>query len=68
MSDTIVDNITNLDRVLYPKESLINFNNVVTLLPGGFYIFRPLLDIAAAWVPVLFLLFAFLWQSAIGFR
>lgn len=47
---------------------LIRFNNVENLLPGGFYIFRPLLDIAAAWVPILFLLFAFLWQSAVGFR
>ena len=44
------------------------FNNITNLLPGGFYIFRPLVDIAAAWVPILFLLFAFLWQSAAGFR
>lgn len=48
--------------------TLTHFNNVENLLPGGFYIFRPLLDIAAAWVPILFLLLAFLWQSAVGFR
>lgn len=36
-------------------------------LPGGFEVFNPIADILPI-IPVLFLLLAFVWQSAVGFR
>nr|AYR05840.1 photosystem II protein K [Lithothamnion sp.] len=36
-------------------------------LPEAYVIFRPLVDILPV-IPVFFLLLAFVWQAAIGFR
>lgn len=36
-------------------------------LPEAYIIFRPLIDILPV-IPVFFLLLAFVWQAAIGFR
>ena len=36
-------------------------------LPEAYMIFRPLVDILPV-IPVFFLLLAFVWQAAIGFR
>lgn len=38
-----------------------------TKLPEAYAIFRPLIDILPI-IPVLFLLMAFVWQAAVGFR
>nr|YP_010335938.1 photosystem II protein K [Tsunamia transpacifica]UNJ14344.1 photosystem II protein K [Tsunamia transpacifica] len=36
-------------------------------LPEAYMVFRPLIDILPI-IPVLFLLMAFVWQAAVGFR
>ena len=40
---------------------------ILTKLPEAYAIFRPLVDILPV-IPVFFLLLAFVWQAAIGFR
>ena len=40
---------------------------IVAKLPEAFEIFSPLVDILPS-IPVLFLLLAFVWQAAVGFR
>nr|YP_009745175.1 photosystem II protein K [Halymenia maculata]QIG87185.1 photosystem II protein K [Halymenia maculata] len=40
---------------------------IFTKLPEAYVIFRPLVDILPV-IPVFFLLLAFVWQAAIGFR
>nr|QCI09157.1 photosystem II protein K [Inkyuleea mariana] len=40
---------------------------ILTKLPEAYMIFRPLVDILPV-IPVFFLLLAFVWQAAIGFR
>nr|QCI07274.1 photosystem II protein K [Hypnea pannosa] len=40
---------------------------LLTQLPEAYVIFRPLVDILPV-IPVFFLLLAFVWQAAIGFR
>ena len=40
---------------------------LVSNLPEAYMIFRPLVDILPI-IPVFFLLLAFVWQAAIGFR
>nr|YP_009315175.1 Photosystem II protein K [Titanophycus setchellii]SCW23630.1 Photosystem II protein K [Titanophycus setchellii] len=40
---------------------------VMSKLPDAYAIFRPLVDILPV-IPVFFLLLAFVWQAAIGFR
>lgn len=40
---------------------------VLAKLPEAYAIFRPLIDILPV-IPVFFLLLAFVWQAAIGFR
>nr|QCI06272.1 photosystem II protein K [Dicranema revolutum] len=40
---------------------------ILTQLPEAYMIFRPLVDILPV-IPVFFLLLAFVWQAAIGFR
>ena len=39
----------------------------LTKLPEAYAMFRPLVDILPV-IPVFFLLLAFVWQAAIGFR
>nr|YP_008144855.1 photosystem II reaction center protein K [Grateloupia taiwanensis]YP_009488726.1 photosystem II reaction center protein K [Grateloupia filicina]YP_010502438.1 photosystem II reaction center protein K [Grateloupia turuturu]YP_010985955.1 photosystem II reaction center protein K [Grateloupia asiatica]AGO19854.1 photosystem II reaction center protein K [Grateloupia taiwanensis]AWD77460.1 photosystem II reaction center protein K [Grateloupia filicina]QHD45307.1 photosystem II reaction center p len=40
---------------------------ILTKLPEAYAMFRPLVDILPV-IPVFFLLLAFVWQAAIGFR
>nr|YP_009396440.1 photosystem II protein K [Polysiphonia scopulorum]ARW65626.1 photosystem II protein K [Polysiphonia scopulorum] len=40
---------------------------ILTKLPDAYLLFRPLVDILPI-IPVFFLLLAFVWQAAIGFR
>lgn len=40
---------------------------MLSKLPEAYLIFRPLIDILPV-IPVFFLLLAFVWQAAIGFR
>nr|YP_010338467.1 photosystem II protein K [Rhodaphanes brevistipitata]UNJ18417.1 photosystem II protein K [Rhodaphanes brevistipitata] len=40
---------------------------LLSKLPEAYAIFRPLIDILPV-IPVLFLLMAFVWQAAVGFR
>ena len=40
---------------------------IFTKLPETYAIFRPLIDILPI-IPIFFLLLAFVWQAAIGFR
>nr|YP_009369844.1 photosystem II reaction center protein K [Boldia erythrosiphon]ARO90532.1 photosystem II reaction center protein K [Boldia erythrosiphon] len=40
---------------------------ILTKLPETYLIFKPLIDIIPV-IPVLFLLLAFVWQAAVGFR
>nr|YP_010903109.1 photosystem II protein K [Hypnea pseudomusciformis]YP_010903905.1 photosystem II protein K [Hypnea musciformis]WCH55163.1 photosystem II protein K [Hypnea pseudomusciformis]WCH55562.1 photosystem II protein K [Hypnea pseudomusciformis]WCH56756.1 photosystem II protein K [Hypnea pseudomusciformis]WCH56956.1 photosystem II protein K [Hypnea musciformis] len=40
---------------------------LLTQLPEAYAVFRPLVDILPV-IPVFFLLLAFVWQAAIGFR
>lgn len=42
-------------------------NVIISKLPEAYAIFRPLVDILPV-IPVFFLLLAFVWQAAIGFR
>jgi len=39
----------------------------ITKLPAGFEVFSPIADVLPI-IPVLFLLLAFVWQGAVGFR
>nr|YP_010851058.1 photosystem II protein K [Aphanocladia stichidiosa]WGH14067.1 photosystem II protein K [Aphanocladia stichidiosa] len=39
----------------------------LTKLPDAYLLFRPLVDILPI-IPVFFLLLAFVWQAAVGFR
>nr|YP_009395622.1 photosystem II protein K [Vertebrata isogona]ARW64647.1 photosystem II protein K [Vertebrata isogona] len=39
----------------------------LTTLPEAYILFRPLVDILPV-IPIFFLLLAFVWQAAIGFR
>lgn len=40
---------------------------IFTKLPTAYMVFRPLVDLLPI-IPVFFLLLAFVWQAAIGFR
>nr|YP_010937703.1 photosystem II protein K [Palisada intermedia]WKW95780.1 photosystem II protein K [Palisada intermedia]WMP11873.1 Photosystem II reaction center protein K [Laurencia australis]WMP12084.1 Photosystem II reaction center protein K [Laurencia australis]CRF40152.1 Photosystem II protein K [Laurencia snackeyi] len=40
---------------------------VISKLPEAYVIFRPLVDILPI-IPIFFLLLAFVWQAAVGFR
>nr|QCI08059.1 photosystem II protein K [Plumaria plumosa] len=40
---------------------------IFTKLPEAYLMFRPLVDILPV-IPVFFLLLAFVWQAAVGFR
>jgi len=43
------------------------FSFLVAALPEAYQIFDPLVDILPV-IPVFFLLLAFVWQAAVGFR
>jgi len=45
----------------------MNVNFLIAALPEAYAAFRPIVDIMPS-IPVFFLLLAFVWQAAIGFR
>nr|WDB00682.1 photosystem II protein K [Cavernulicola chilensis] len=45
----------------------MNYMVLISQLPEAYSIFRPLVDILPV-IPLLFLLLAFVWQAAVGFR
>nr|BDA97195.1 photosystem II protein K [Cryptomonas borealis] len=40
---------------------------ILSKLPEAYSIFKPIVDVAPV-IPVFFLLLAFVWQAAVGFR
>lgn len=54
----------NIEKV---EEFYMLFTILFTKLPEAYSLFRPLVDILPV-IPVFFLLLAFVWQAAIGFR
>ena len=60
----------NLVRVFfYIREVNITMDMsfLLSALPEPFTVFRPIVDVMPA-IPVMFLLLAFVWQAAVGFR
>ena len=45
----------------------MDVNFLLAYLPEAYAAFRPIVDVMPA-IPVLFLLLAFAWQAAVGFR
>jgi len=45
----------------------MSINFILAILPAPYGMFRPLIDIMPV-IPLLFLLLAFVWQAAIGFK
>jgi len=45
----------------------MDVNLLLAYLPEAYAMFRPIVDIMPA-IPVFFLLLAFVWQAAVGFR
>jgi photosystem II PsbK protein len=55
---------------LYQVKRLLNYMTETLLLaklPEAYAIFKPIIDVAPV-IPVFFLLLAFVWQAAVGFR
>jgi photosystem II PsbK protein len=53
----------------FSKEVIYNMAETLLLakLPEAYAIFKPIIDVAPV-IPVFFLLLAFVWQAAVGFR
>jgi photosystem II PsbK protein len=49
------------------RYNFMQFTLIIAKLPEAYAMFRPLVDILPV-IPVFFLLLAFVWQAAIGFR
>jgi photosystem II PsbK protein len=45
----------------------MDVNFLLSALPEPYGVFRPIVDVMPA-IPVFFLLLAFVWQAAVGFR
>ena len=45
----------------------MNVNFLISYLPEAYEAFRPIVEVMPV-IPVLFLLLAFVWQAAVGFR
>ena len=45
----------------------MDMNFLLSALPEPYTVFRPIADVMPA-IPVFFLLLAFVWQAAVGFR
>jgi photosystem II PsbK protein len=45
----------------------MDINFLIAALPEPYTAFRPIVDVMPA-IPVFFLLLAFVWQAAVGFR
>jgi|TARA_B110000444_G_scaffold254865_1_gene288107 photosystem II PsbK protein len=45
----------------------MDVNILLSALPEPYAVFRPIVDVMPA-IPVFFLLLAFVWQAAVGFR
>ena len=53
----------------FSKEVIQDMTEILLLakLPEAYAIFKPIIDVAPV-IPVFFLLLAFVWQAAVGFR
>ena len=64
----IVFNIRTYNIFPY-EEVYLNMEGIFLLakLPEAYAVFKPIIDVAPV-IPVFFLLLAFVWQAAVGFR
>ena len=71
-------NINKKFKEFYTKINIINLRNLIqtylvmetlllSRLPEAYVVFSPIVDVLPV-IPVFFLLLAFVWQAAIGFR
>ena len=71
-------NINKKFKEFYTKINIINLKNFIQIyllmetllisrLPDAYVVFSPIVDVLPI-IPVFFLLLAFVWQAAIGFR
>jgi len=71
-------NINKKFKEFYTKINIINLRNLIQIylfmetlllsrLPEAYVVFSPIVDVLPV-IPVFFLLLAFVWQAAIGFR
>jgi photosystem II PsbK protein len=71
-------NINKKFKEFYTKINIINLRNLIQIyllmetlllsrLPEAYVVFSPIVDVLPI-IPVFFLLLAFVWQAAIGFR
>jgi len=57
-----------LHKFSFLKSSIkMDVNFLLSALPEPYTAFRPIVDVMPV-IPVLFLLLAFVWQAAVGFR
>lgn len=54
-------------NIIYRGNNKMNVNFLISYLPEAYAAFRPIIDVMPV-IPVLFLLLAFVWQAAVGFR
>jgi photosystem II PsbK protein len=61
--------IQSLQTILFQVKRSQNMTEILFLakLPEAYAIFKPIIDVAPV-IPVFFLLLAFVWQAAVGFR
>ena len=59
----------NIIRIFFTREVklIMDMSFLLSALPEPYTAFRPIVDIMPA-IPVMFLLLAFVWQAAVGFR
>ena len=59
----------NVIRIFFTREVklIMDMSFLLSALPEPYQAFRPIVDVMPA-IPVFFLLLAFVWQAAVGFR
>ena len=69
LKSTIQLPIQPLQTIFFPVKRSQNMTEILFLakLPEAYAIFKPIIDVAPV-IPVFFLLLAFVWQAAVGFR
>ena len=63
----IKSNIINLRNFIYIYRYLLMETLLLSRLPEAYVVFSPIVDVLPV-IPVFFLLLAFVWQAAVGFR
>lgn len=61
--------LITFDIQTFPYREVKNMEGTLLLakLPEAYAVFKPIIDVAPV-IPVFFLLLAFVWQAAVGFR